>query len=88
MRFAREIMRLRRVEGQAKGVIRMMEEGRYCVDIAHQLSAMEAALRATRTKILAIHAEDCIKETIESDDEDAQRIKIAELAEIFAKAGR
>lgn len=88
MRFAKEKARMRRVEGQAKGVLRMMDEGRYCVDIVHQLSAMEAALRATRAKILAIHAEDCIKEAIESGDKQAQRTKIAELAAIFAKAGR
>lgn len=88
MKFAKEIARLRRVEGQARGVIRMMEEERYCVDILQQIAAMEAALRATRTKVLALHAQACVAEAIESDDKEAQRIKFAELADLFGKTSR
>lgn len=66
----------------------MMEEERYCVDILQQISAMEAALRATRTQVLAIHAQDCVKEAIESGDKEAQRAKFAELVDLFGKVGR
>lgn len=87
MKFTKEIARLKRVEGQARGVIRMMEDERYCVDILQQISAMEAALRATRTRVLAIHAQACVAEAVESGDKEAQRAKFAELAELFGKVG-
>lgn len=66
----------------------MLEDERYCVDILHQIAAMEAALRATRARVLGIHAHDCVQEAIESGDKEAQRAKFAELAELFGKAGR
>ena len=88
MKFTKEIARLRRVEGQARGVIRMLEDERYCVDIMHQIAAMEAALRATRARVLATHAQDCVQEAIESGDKETQRAKFAELAALFGKAGR
>ena len=88
MKFAREITRLRRIEGQARGVIRMMEDERCCVDILQQISAIEAALRATRTKVLAIYAQESIAAIIESGDEEAQRMKLAELSDLFGKFNR
>ncbi|ARU18248.1 MULTISPECIES: metal-sensitive transcriptional regulator [Erythrobacteraceae] len=88
MKFAKEITRLRRIEGQARGVICMMEDERSCVDILQQISAIEAALRATRTKVLAIHAQESIAAIIESGDEEAQRMKLAELSDLFGKFNR
>ena len=88
VKFAKEITRLRRIEGQARGVIRMLEDERSCVDILPQISAIEAALRAARTKVLAIHAQESIAAIIESGDEEAQRMKLAELSDLFGKFNR
>ena len=66
----------------------MMEDERSCVDILQQISAIEAALRATRTKVLAIHAQESIAAIIESGDEEAQRMKLAELSDLFGKFNR
>ena len=53
-----------------------------------QISAIEAALRATRTKVLAIYAQESIAAIIESGDEEAQRMKLAELSDLFGKFNR
>ena len=85
MRFAREIARMGRIEGQARGITKMMEEERDCLDLLHQLSAMEAALRSARAEILGIHAADCVAAAIEGDDVETRRTKLAELAQLFSK---
>ena len=54
-KFTKEIVRMRKIEGQARGIAKMMEDDRYCIDILQQFSAMEAALRSTKMKILEIH---------------------------------
>lgn len=79
---------MRRIEGQARGIAKMMEEERYCIDILHQMSAMEAALRAAKAKVLAIHAGHCVEDALRSGTVDAQREKFAELVELFGKVGR
>lgn len=79
------IRRMRRIEGQARGIIRMMEEDRYCVDILQQMLAVEAAMQATRVKVLQKHAASCVDKAIETGDRDAQRRQFDELVEMFAK---
>lgn len=86
--FAKEITRMKRIEGQARGIARMMEEERYCIDILQQLSALEAAIRATKGKVLEIHASHCIEDAIKGGDADDQRTKFNELIELFGKVGR
>lgn len=87
-KFASEIARMKRIEGQARGVVRMMEEGRYCIDILQQLSALEAAVRATKTKVLEIHASHCIEEAIKAGDVTDQRRKFRELVDLLGKVSR
>ena len=87
-KFSREIVRLRRIEGQARGIIRMMEEDRYCIDMLQQLAAMEAALRAARMKVLNIHANSCLREAIASGNQAEQAEKMSELIALFEKMGR
>jgi CsoR family transcriptional regulator, copper-sensing transcriptional repressor len=87
-KFAREIARMRRIEGQARGIIRMMQDERYCIDILQQLAAMEAALRAARMKFLNIHAKTCVEEVITSQDKAEQSEKLSELIALFEKMGR
>ena len=88
MKFDKEIARMRRIEGQARGIARMMEEDRYCIDILHQMSAMEAAMKAARAKVLEAHAGHCIEEAITGGDEADQREKFKELIDLFGKHGR
>lgn len=87
-KFHREIARLRRIEGQARGIIRMLEEDRYCIDILQQIAAMEAALRATRVRVLNIHARTCINDAIVAGNSDEQAEKVSELIALFEKMGR
>ncbi len=79
---------MRRVEGQARGIARMMEDERYCIDILNQMTAMEAALRAAKAKVLAIHAGHCIEDALQGGDIAAQREKFTELVALFGKVGR
>lgn len=87
-RFKDEITRMKRIEGQARGVTRMMEEERYCIDILQQMTALEAAIRAAKSKVLAIHASHCIEDAVKSGDADIQREKFAELVDLFGKVSR
>ncbi|QLC26526.1 metal-sensitive transcriptional regulator [Parasphingopyxis algicola] len=87
-KFDKEIARMKRIEGQARGIARMMEEDRYCIDILQQMTAMEAALRAAKGKVLAIHSGHCIEEAVQSGDAAAQREKFGELVDLFGKMSR
>ena len=87
-KFSKEIARMKRIEGQARGIARMMEEDRYCIDILNQMAAMEAALKSAKAKVLAHHADHCVAEAIDSGDAAAQREKFAELIGLFGKVGR
>ena len=87
-KFSKEIARMRRIEGQARGIVRMMEEERYCIDVLQQMSAMEAALRAAKSKVLAIHASQCIEDAVAGGDPAAQREKFNELIDLFGKVNR
>ena len=87
-KFEKPIARMRRIEGQARGIARMMEEDRYCIDILQQFAAVEAALRAARTEVLKTHAAHCVEEAIASGDGKDQKQKFAELISLFEKQGR
>jgi DNA-binding FrmR family transcriptional regulator len=87
-KFEKEIARMRRIEGQARGIARMMEEDRYCIDILQQFASVEAALRATRMQVLKIHASHCLDEAINSGSKDDQREKISELIALLEKQAR
>lgn len=87
-KFDKEIARMRRIEGQARGIAKMLEEDRYCIDILHQMGAMEAALRAAKSQVLAAHAGHCIEDAVQSGDAAAQREKFAELVDLFGRVGR
>lgn len=80
--------RLRRVEGQIRGVSRMVEDDRYCIDILHQLQAAKAALGKAEDEILKNHAACCVAESIASGDTEEQHQKFAELVELFARTKR
>ena len=84
----RIVDRLRRVEGQVRGISQMVEDDRYCIDILHQLQAVKSALARAEDEILKNHASHWVAEAIASGDADEQRQKFGELIDLFAKAKR
>lgn len=82
------IRRLNRIEGQVRGVVRMLEEDRYCIDILHQMQAVKAALGKAESEILKDHAASCVEAAISSGDNAAQREKVSELIDLFDKLKR
>ncbi len=82
------LKRLSRIEGQVRGISRMVEEDRYCVDIVTQLSAVRAALRKVEEEVLQQHIEHCVEHAITSGDAEEQRTKVAELMELLKRASR
>lgn len=82
------LKRLSRIEGQVRGVARMIEEQRYCIDILTQLRAVKAALDRVETEILKDHADHCVSEAIMSGDAEDQKAKFNELVELFGRYGR
>lgn len=82
------IARLRRIEGQVRGIVRMLEDDRYCIDILTQMQAVKAALARAESEILKGHASHCVEEAIAFGDADSQREKVAELIDLFDKLKR
>jgi CsoR family transcriptional regulator, copper-sensing transcriptional repressor len=82
------LRRLNRIEGQVRGLVRMVEEDRYCIDVVTQLSAVRAALRRAEEEILADHAAHCVEHAIASGNKAEQRRKVAELIEVIARSDR
>jgi DNA-binding FrmR family transcriptional regulator len=83
-----QLPRLKRVEGQVRGIAAMVEEGRYCVDILTQLQAARAALTRIERDILESHANACVAQAVQSGDATAQASKLTELAELLRRALR
>ncbi|AMN44341.1 metal-sensitive transcriptional regulator [Rhodoplanes sp. Z2-YC6860] len=82
------LKRLQRIEGQVRGLSRMVEEDRYCIDIVTQLSAIRAALRAAEDEVMRDHASHCIEHAIASGNKTEQRRKVAELMDVLARSAR
>ena len=82
------LKRLSRIEGQVRGLARMVEEDRYCIDIVTQIAAVRAALRRVEEEILRDHISHCVEHAIVSGDVDDQRQKIAELIEVLGRSSR
>ena len=80
--------RLNRIEGQVRGISRMVEEGRYCIDILTQLQAARAALTKVEGELLKQHLGHCIESAIVSGDRAAQREKAAELIQLLERSAR
>lgn len=77
--------RLSRLNGQVQGVSRMVEEGRYCVDILNQTAAIRSALRAVERLLIEDHARCCMEDAIQSGDQDRQRVMFREVVELLEK---
>jgi DNA-binding FrmR family transcriptional regulator len=81
-------IRLARVEGQVRGLIQMVEQDRYCLDVVTQVRAARAALARIEQIVLADHLSSCVEQAILSGDPEQQRQKVAELIGVFSKSHR
>ncbi len=82
------LKRLSRIEGQVRGLARMVEDDRYCIDIVTQIAAVRAALRRVEDEVLRDHISHCVEHAIVSGDAAEQRQKIAELMEVLSRTAR
>ncbi len=80
-----KINRLKRIEGQVRGIAQMVENDRYCIDILQQVQAVSAALNKVESEILKDHAACCVSEAISSGDPEEQKQKFDELIDLFQK---
>ena len=73
--------RLKRIEGQVRGIARMIEEDRYCIDVLTQLRAVHAALRRVEEEVLHDHVEHCVARAMAEGDEGLRRQTVRELVD-------
>ena len=88
MEKANTVRRLNRIEGQVRGIAKMIEDERYCVDILQQMQAIKSALAKVEDAILKDHAATCVESAIASGNEDEQRKKFAELVDLLGRVKR
>jgi len=81
-------IRLARVEGQVRGVARMVEEHRYCIDVITQIQAIKAALAKVEEAILTDHIDTCVEHALVGDDIEERRAKVNELLKVLPRMGK
>jgi len=79
------LMRLRRIEGQVKGIQKMLEEDKYCADIITQISAVRAAVNKVGSLILEKHSMTCIQNAVSSEDKEKALNELAKTMQSFMK---
>lgn len=82
------VRRLHRIEGQVRGIEKMVDEDRYCIDILTQISAATTALESLALQILDDHIRHCVTGAIASGDEKAAAEKVEELLEAVKRFAR
>ena len=84
----RLLARLRKSEGQVRGVMRMVEEDTYCVDVMNQVAAIQGALAEVSKKLLSRHLDTCVRTAMESGKPKDRTRVLNELQDLFARYGR
>lgn len=79
------LTRLNRASGQMGGVKKMIEEGKYCIDIITQIKAIKSALSSIELKIMQDHAKHCLKDAVLSGNKKELDLKIDEILELYKK---
>ncbi|CAN5385815.1 metal-sensitive transcriptional regulator [soil metagenome] len=80
--------RLNRIEGQVRGIARMVEDDRYCVDVLTQLQAVRAALLRVESEVLKDHLDHCVMGAMTGDDPVDRKAKATELIALLGRASR
>lgn len=82
------LRRLKTVEGHLKGIIRMVEEDAYCIDVIRQIQAVEAALNKVSAHILEEHLNSCVITAIRGDSPKERERVLKEISEVFEMANK
>ena len=82
------LARLRRIEGQAGGLIRMIEDDKYCIDVLQQIQAVQGALAQASKHLLQSHLKTCVVHAFASQKPSEQERVIGEIVDLFAKVSR
>lgn len=80
-----DLVRFRRIRGQIEGIERMIEDGRYCIDIVNQIRSVVAAIKSVEMLIMERHIRHCVNDAIEAKDTRLTKEKINELLTLFHK---
>ena len=87
--YRQEILnRLKSVDGHVRGVVRMVDEGAYCIDVINQNLAVQRALEKVNRLILEHHLETCVTTAIQGDDPAERERVIGEILSLFEATGR
>jgi CsoR family transcriptional regulator, copper-sensing transcriptional repressor len=82
------VRRLHRIEGQVRGIERMVEDDRYCIDVLTQIAAVNTALESLAFRILDDHVRHCVAGALQSGDEADAHVKTEELLEAVQRFAR
>ena len=88
MEYDSTIRRLKTVEGHLRGVIRMVEEDAYCIDVIRQIQAVEAALNKVNAQILEAHLSSCVITAVRGDDPAERERVLKEIGEVFEMSAK
>lgn len=84
----RILARLKKCEGQVRGVMRMVEEDKYCVDVMNQVAAIQGALAEVSKGLLTQHLDTCVRNSMKSGKPKERMRMLGELQDLFARYGR
>ena len=79
----KQLTSLKRIEGQVRGIINMINEGKYCIEILNQIKAAKSALVSVESEVLKKHIESCVKNSLEN--KNAADAKVKELLKLINK---
>ena len=82
------LRRLKTIEGHLRGIIRMVEEDAYCIDVIRQIQAVEAALNKVSAQILEGHLNSCVITAIEGQDQSERERVLKEITEVFEMSSK
>ncbi len=82
------VRRLKTIEGHVRGIVRMAEEGAYCIDLIRQIQAVEAALNKVSSQILEDHLNSCVITAIQGEDPKERERVLKEISEVFEMANK
>ena len=88
MENEKSLRRLKTIEGHLRGVIRMVEEDAYCIDVVRQIQAVEAALNKVSSQILENHLNSCVITAVKGDNPNERERVLKEITEVFDMANK